>query len=51
MQLDQQPQDREVRSELARRGFALAGVEERPSMISVPEPSGLKMVGVRPTGS
>jgi hypothetical protein len=36
MQLDQQPQDGEVRSELARRAFAIAGVEERPSMISVP---------------
>lgn len=36
MQLDQQPQDQEVRRGLARRAFALAGVEERPSVISVP---------------
>jgi hypothetical protein len=36
MQLDQQPEDDRVREELARRVFALAGVEEQPSGISVP---------------
>lgn len=36
MQLDQQPDDPSVRDELAREVFALAGVEERPSGISVP---------------
>jgi hypothetical protein len=35
-QLDQQPEDRRLRDELARRLFALEGVEERPSAISVP---------------
>jgi hypothetical protein len=35
-QLDQQPDDTSVRDELARRVFGLAGVEERPSAISVP---------------
>jgi Family of unknown function (DUF5519) len=35
-QLDQQPADSRIRDELARRLFALAGVEERPSAISVP---------------
>jgi Family of unknown function (DUF5519) len=36
MQLDQQPESRAVREALARRVFALPGVRERPSMISVP---------------
>ena len=36
MQLDQQPTDPLLRDELARRVFALDGVEERPSAISVP---------------
>jgi hypothetical protein len=36
MQLDQQPDDIRIRDELARRLFLLAGVEERPSAISVP---------------
>jgi hypothetical protein len=36
MQLDQQPSDRAPRDELARRVFALADVEERPTRISVP---------------
>jgi hypothetical protein len=35
-QLDQQPEDMSIRDELARRVFSLAGVEERPSAISVP---------------
>jgi hypothetical protein len=35
-QLDQQPDDRRLRDKLARRLFALEGVEERPSAISVP---------------
>jgi hypothetical protein len=35
-QLDQQPDDPSIRDELARRAFALPGVEERPSAISVP---------------
>jgi hypothetical protein len=36
MQLDQQPSDGGPRDELARRVFALEGVEERPTRISVP---------------
>jgi hypothetical protein len=35
-QLDQQPTDRAIRDELARRLFSLPDVEERPTMISVP---------------
>jgi hypothetical protein len=35
-QLDQQPEDRRIRDELAGRLFALEGVDERPSAISVP---------------
>lgn len=35
-QLTQQPPDDDLREELARRLFALPGVEERPSVISVP---------------
>lgn len=35
-QLDQQPDDPNVRDRLATRVFALAGVSERPSLISVP---------------
>ena len=35
-QLDQQPADRAIHDELARRLFALPDVEERPTMISVP---------------
>lgn len=35
-QLDQQPQDPTIRVELARRAFALPGVVEAPSGISVP---------------
>ncbi|MPZ74750.1 MAG: phospholipase [Nitriliruptorales bacterium] len=35
-QLDQQPTDPTVRERLAARVFALPGVQERPSMISVP---------------
>lgn len=35
-QLDQQPEDGQVREELASRLFALHAVEERPSAISVP---------------
>jgi hypothetical protein len=36
MQLDQQPDDARTREDLARKVFALDGVEERPSIISVP---------------
>jgi hypothetical protein len=35
-QLDQQPDDPRLREDLVRRLFSLAGVEERPSAISVP---------------
>jgi hypothetical protein len=35
-QLTQQPADEALRAELARRLFSLPGVEERPSIISVP---------------
>jgi len=50
MQLDQQPEDPSVREELARRVFALAEVEERPSGISVPGARALCLVSSAPTG-
>jgi hypothetical protein len=35
-QLDQQPEDQTIRTQLAQRVFSLPDVEERPTMISVP---------------
>jgi hypothetical protein len=44
-QLDQQPTDRKLRKELARRLFELPGVAESPSLISVPGARGAFLVG------
>lgn len=44
-QLDQQPQDQAIRDELAARAFALPGVAEEPSGISVP---GARALVLRP---
>jgi hypothetical protein len=49
-QLEQNPQ-REVVGELARRVFALPGVEERPSAISVPGARALWLREELPTGT
>lgn len=43
-QLDQQPEDRDQRERLAQTVFALPGVEERPSRISVPGARALCLV-------
>ncbi len=43
-QLDQQPADRVQRDRLAAAAFALPGVEERPSLISVPGARALWLV-------
>jgi hypothetical protein len=49
-QLDQQPTDRRLVVELARRAFALPGVIERPSRISVPGARALVLAEGEPTG-
>ena len=49
-QLTQQPEDRTVREELARRLFDLPEVEERPSGVSVPGARALCLSGDGPTG-
>jgi hypothetical protein len=49
-QLDQQPVDPEVPAELRRRLFALPGVVERPSGISVPGARALTLAPGEPTG-
>jgi hypothetical protein len=49
-QLDQQPADPGVVDELARRVFALPGVIERPSAISVPGARALTLAPDEPTG-
>src|SRR5918996_254970 len=49
-QLDQQPEGVRIRDELARRLFSLAGVEERPSAISVPGARALWLVDSASTG-
>jgi hypothetical protein len=49
-QLDQQPTDPALTEELARRVFALAGVVERPSRISVPGARALTLADDEPTG-
>lgn len=49
-QLDQQPTDPRVVEELARRAFALPGVVEEPSGISVPGARALVLADGEPTG-
>ncbi|MDX6708950.1 MAG: hypothetical protein QOD83_1452 [Solirubrobacteraceae bacterium] len=49
-QLDQQPTDPRLAEELARRVFALAGVVERPSGISVPGARALTLAPGEPAG-
>ncbi|MEA2395360.1 MAG: hypothetical protein QOJ82_3251 [Solirubrobacteraceae bacterium] len=49
-QLDQQPTDPALIEELARRAFALPGVVERPSRISVPGARALTLAEDEPTG-
>ena len=49
-QLDQQPADAHVIEELARRIFALPGVVEEPSRISVPGARALVLAPGEPTG-
>jgi hypothetical protein len=49
-QLDQQPGDLRVVEELARRAFALPGVREEPSRISVPGARALVLAPDEPTG-
>jgi hypothetical protein len=49
-QLDQQPTDASLAEELARRVFALPGVTEEPSRISVPGARALMLDVDQPTG-
>jgi hypothetical protein len=49
-QLDQQPLDAALVEELARRVFALPGVVERPSAISVPGARALTLAAGEPAG-
>lgn len=49
-QLDQQPTDARLSDELARRVFALPGVVERPSRISVPGARALTLAPGEPVG-
>jgi hypothetical protein len=49
-QLDQQPADPHLVEELARRAFALPGVVEQPSAISVPGARALVLADGEPTG-
>src|SRR3954468_20196307 len=49
-QLDQQPGDLRWIAELARRVFALPGVVEQPSRVSVPAPRALGLGPEEPTG-
>jgi len=49
-QLDQQPDDPAVRDDVARRAFALDGVLERDSIISVPGARALVVAEDRPVG-
>ncbi len=49
-QLDQQRGDTSIRDELARRLFSLAGVDERPSAISVPGARALWLADPDATG-
>jgi len=50
VQLDQQPTDPRLAEELARRVFALPGVVERPSGISVPGARALTLAPGEPVG-
>jgi luciferase-like monooxygenase len=49
-QLDQQPSDPSLADELARRVFALPGVVEQPSRISVPGARALTLAAGEPVG-
>jgi hypothetical protein len=49
-QLDQQPDDAGLTAELARRVFAIPGVIEQPSRISVPGARALVLAPGQPTG-
>jgi hypothetical protein len=49
-QLDQQPTDSRLIEELGRRAFALPGVVEEPSRISVPGARALVLAPTEPTG-
>jgi hypothetical protein len=49
-QLDQQPDDAGLAAELARRVFAIPGVVEQPSRISVPGARALVLAPGQPTG-
>lgn len=49
-QLDQQPDDPGVRNDVARRAFALDGVLERDSIVSVPGARALVLAADRPAG-
>jgi hypothetical protein len=49
-QLDQQPDDGALAQELARRVFALPGVVEEPSRVSVPGARALTLAADEPTG-
>lgn len=49
-QVDQQPDDPEVRDELARRAFTLEGVVERDSIVSVPGARALVLADDRSPG-
>jgi Family of unknown function (DUF5519) len=49
-QLDQQPADPGIAEELARRAFALSGVVEQPSGISVPGARALVLADDEPAG-
>jgi hypothetical protein len=49
-QLDQQPTDPRLAEELARRAFALPGVSEQPSRISVPGARAMVLADGEPAG-
>lgn len=49
-QLDQQPPDARLAEELARRVFSLPGVEDRPSLVSVPGARALWLSDSLPAG-
>ena len=49
-QIDQQPDDRDLLDELARRAFELDGVVERRSLVSVPGARALVLADDRPAG-
>jgi hypothetical protein len=49
-QLDQQPTDSGLREKLAERVFALSGVIEKPSRVSVPGARAMTLAAGQPTG-